>query len=869
MLNQLIDDSERRLIKKNAGHMGSLDPPHEVKVKFEQIAEIRKIAGPKTGRELISKVLVRHIHGNDLDKMALEVAKVNIWLEAIKLAPKEFRFDKLPAETNYILPFLRINLCNGDSVFGLPEDMTVDLLVGSHRTDVVKLWGLWQGYLDNPMQPELVDEIEEIKDKLRRELDNEFRKIIESKQLSQVLSESKPFHWALEFWHFYFDSTGNPLPQNERGADVVLGNPPYERIQVLKKKSPAYVKYLDNAGFRAATKNYDLAAIFVEKGVRLLKENGEFGYIVTNKFIQADYGEGIRDYLSEGQFLRELIDFGDQQVFDDATTYTTLLFLKKTKNERLKYVHVKKLERTIEQLRRIHAEEKMDEKSEEILSCEAKRLDRDPWVFSSTGEERILKVIDALPKFVNFRESIFQGITSSADSVYILEQIERSDGLVRVYSKSMDKEYLLETDLLKPILKGEEIKRWYLRDDNHLLLFPYKIENGKSTLLEEAVLESRYPRIWRYLLDNKDILENRERGKMKGRSDWYGYIYRKNLEKYEQPKILTQVLASKASLALDTNGKYYFVGGGNAGGYGILLRKNTLSLEYCCGLLNSSLLDWRLRKVSSRFRGGFYSYARRFLERLPIRVPQTTEQIETAKRIVQLVERIELLRTAQFRLCHIWTELSTKLKTDEQSLETILAQDMKNLRDGASKALWASKVTFYPPECAETLNKPYNDFRINGGRNQSSIKVLGIDEDNNEEQIYELEFEDRDLMLHFYHSLMQTLESRAKVKTLSQLFAKTMIPIVKEVNRSPKEMTPNIMKKVKEDFEKWKSEKHITNVNPDIVNITNEVDNAEAEIDASVFKLYELQENEINTIFYSLKTSPMYQAKVLQIFRKL
>jgi len=116
---------------------------------------------------------------------------------------------------------------------------------------------------------------------------------------------------------------------------------------------------------------------------------------------------------------------------------------------------------------------------------------------------------------------------------------------------------------------------------------------------------------------------------------------------------------------------------------------------------------------------------------------------------------------------------------------------------------------------------------------------------------------------------MQTLESRAKVKTLSQLFAKTMILIVKEVNRSPKELTPNIMKKAKEDFEKWKSEKHITDVNPDIANIINEVDNAEAEIDVLVFKLYGLQENEITTVFNSLKTSSTHQAKVLQFLRKL
>jgi len=869
-LNQLIDDSERMLIKKNAGHMGSLDPPHEVKVKFEQIAEIRKIAGPKTGRELISKLLVRHIHGNDLDKMALEVAKVNIWLEAIKLAPKEFRFDKLPAETNYILPILRINLCNGDSVFGLPEDMTVDLLVGSHRADVVELWGLWQGYIDNPMQPELVDKIEEIKDKLRRELNNEFRKISEAKQLSQVFNESKPFHWALEFWHFYFDSTGNPLPESERGADVVLGNPPYERIQVLKKKSPAYVSYLDSSGFRAATKNYDLAVIFVEKGVRLLKQNGEFGYIVTNKFIQADYGEGIRDYLSEGQLIRELVDFGDQQVFDDATTYTTLLFLKKTKNQTFKCTIVRKLEGTLEQLIRIHAKEVADEKSEKTFLSEVNRLGKTPWIFADKDEQLVTSKTGNVGALENIKKRIFQGLVTGADPVFILGLKEKTDGLIKVHSRSMDKEYMLESELIRPLLKGQDIKKWQVKGYDEVILFPYLLQDERAVLIPPDVFQAKYPRAWRYLLDNKDYLEARERGKWKGVANWYAYGRRQNLEQFDQPKIMTQVLPSKASFALDLDEKLYFVGGGNAGGYGITFKPiENLSLQYACALMNSALLDWHLKKSSSRFRGGFYSYARRFLERLPVKIPETTTERMLAEKCEQSVNRILLLKRAQYVLSRQWTGLATKLKTDEQSLGTILAQDMKNLRGGATKDLWASKVSFYPPEHAETLNKSYNDFRIVSSENQASIKVFGIDQDNNEEQIYEFEFEDRDLMLHFYHSLMQTLESRAKVKTLSQLFAKTMISIVKEVNRSPKEMTPNIMKKVKEDFEKWKSEKHITNVNPDIVSITNEVDNAEAEIDASVFKLYELQENEINTIFYSLKTSPMYQAKVLQIFRKL
>ena len=867
MLNQLIDDSERRLIKMNAEHMGSLDPPHEVKVKFEQIAEIRKIAGPKPGRELISRILVRHVHGNDLDKMALEVAKVNIWLEAIKLAPKEFRFDKLPAETNYILPILRINLCNGDSVFGLPEDATVGLLFGSHRADIVKLWKLWKGYIDNPMQPELVDEIEKIKERLRRELDSEFRKILEAKQLSQVLGESKPFHWALEFWHFFFDPTGNPLPENERGADVVLGNPPYERIQVLKKKSPAYVNYLGSSGFRAATKNYDLAVIFIEKGAKLLKEMGEFGYIVTNKFIQAEYGEGIRRYLSEGKFIREVIDFGDQQVFDDATTYTMLLFLSSSPTDIFTYALIRKLEGSLNQLMKIRDLENMDATSVTVLNQKTNCLSERPWVFTVGKESEILDKL-SIHNALSKQARIFVGLQTSSDLVFVLDLVDDDGSLLRVHSKSRNQQYLLEKDLLKPMLMGRDIKRWMVPRFQTLVLFPYRIQNGRAALLEEETLKQKYPRTWQYLVDNKEQLSKRERGTFSNRSDWYGYVYLKNMDKFDLPKIMTQVLASKSSFALDPEGRFYFPGGGNAGGYGIIPKEENLSLAYLCALLNSSLLDWNLKKVSTRFRGGFYSYAKRFLEGLPIKIPETTADSMLAKKCEQSVNRILTLKKAYDVLLEKWTSWSTKLKTDELSLEAILTQDMKNLRTGV-KECWVSKVSFYLPEYGEILNKAYDDLRIVGGETKHSIRIFGIDESYNEEQIHELEFEDRDLMLHFYHSLMQTLESRAKVKTLSQLYAKTLIPIVKEVNRSPKELTPNIMKKAQEDFEKWKSERHITGVNPDIVNIINEIDSAEAEIDALVFQLYELQESEINTVFCSLKSSPMYQAKVLQILRKL
>ncbi|MEM3488727.1 MAG: hypothetical protein QXO75_03590, partial [Nitrososphaerota archaeon] len=287
-----------------------------------------------------------------------------------------------------------------------------------------------------------------------------------------------------------------------------------------------------------------------------------------------------------------------------------------------------------------------------------------------------------------------------------------------------------------------------------------------------------------------------------------------------------------------------------------------------CALLNSSLLDWYLKKISTRFRGGFYSYARRFLEKLPIKIPETATERMLAKKCERIVNRIIILKKAQYALSEKWISWSTKLKTDEQSLEEILTQDVKNLRSGVEKP-WISKVSFYPSEYSEILNRIYNDFKVVGDENQFLIRIYGIDEYNNEERVYELWFDNRDLMLHFYYSLLQVLESKVKIKTLYQLFAKTMIPIIREVNKDPRELTLNIINKVKEDFERWKKENNIWDISSDILKINNEIDDAEAEIDALVFKLYGLNEDEIKIVFDSLKVPTMYQGKVFEFFRML
>ena len=108
------------------------------------------------------------------------------------------------------------------------------------------------------------------------------------------------------------------------GFDVIVGNPPYVRIQTLDKTEVEFF----NQNFESATGNYDIYVLFVERAMQLLKLGGVMGFILPNKFMQVDYGVGLRKLLSENQYVEQVVDFKSFQVFEGATTYTCLLFLR-------------------------------------------------------------------------------------------------------------------------------------------------------------------------------------------------------------------------------------------------------------------------------------------------------------------------------------------------------------------------------------------------------------------------------------------------------------------------------------------------------------------------------------------------------------
>jgi type I restriction-modification system DNA methylase subunit len=427
------------------------------------------------------------------------------------------------------------------------------------------------------------------------------------------------FNWDEQF----------PRIMDRGGFDVIVGNPPYIRIQTLPKDDAAW--YGDH--YQAAGGSYDIYVLFVERALELLRPGGIFGMILPNKFFTASYGEGLRKLLSKQKAVWRVVDFEDAQVFEFSTTYTCLLFLRKEPTPKVTYVPAGDWLKAQPDQPAL-----LPDDLPETLT-DGKRLGKEPWVFVPDEEAELLEKLEAVGTGLGEAGArIYQGIRTSANDIYVLESVSTAGHTWRLRSKALDKQVELEPSLLRPFLRGEEIKRYMPTQPARYVIIPYQVVGDQVELISPERLRTQFPLTWDYLEANREALEQRERGRMK-HEGWYGYVYPKNLERFSRSKLMTPDIAPSASFAFDPDGEYYFVSG-----YGISLDTFRESSLYILGLLNSRLLDFFFKRVSTKLRGGFYRYFTQFIERLPIRRINFDDPTDVARhdRMVAMVE--EMLR---------------------------------------------------------------------------------------------------------------------------------------------------------------------------------------------------------------------------------
>jgi type I restriction-modification system DNA methylase subunit len=437
--------------------------------------------------------------------------------------------------------------------------------------------------------------------------------------------EKHPFNWAQRF----------PKVMQRGGFDIIIGNPPYVRIQTLPRDEVGYY----NEKYEAATGSYDIYALFVERGLHLLRPGGLLGFIIPNKFMQAAYGKGLRSVLSDGNAVSKIVDFGDAQIFESGTNYTCLLFLQKGRTvDRVTYVAPSLAPGpvTSPDLKEAPAAESTSPSTSA------------PWFFSAVpAQSTLLQDLQTLPQLSSISDAIFQGIVTSADKIYVAQSIEWNGSVLRIRNRVDGAVHDVEPALFHPAANGPtQIRRYYIVPSDKFVLVPYVVEAGSARILTPSELKTAFPLTWQYLLRYKDLLENRESGRMRG-DHWYAYVYPKNLARFPVAKILVPYMVDRIRAAYDPDGQVYVVNV-TTGGYGISLRNHRL-YPFVLGYLNSALAHFVMRHSATHHAGGYYGCTNASLGTLPL--PQLDLQtFASDKRYDQLVQLISRMLDLHQRL---------------------------------------------------------------------------------------------------------------------------------------------------------------------------------------------------------------------------
>jgi hypothetical protein len=420
-------------------------------------------------------------------------------------------------------------------------------------------------------------------------------------------SKVKPFF----LWKLYFSEVFlRPNP----GFDVVIANPPYVRQESIKEQKAYFRDH-----YRVYQGTADLYVYFVERGVSLLAADGEFAYILPNKWMRANYGKPLRAWLKE-QRIEEIIDFGDLPVFASATTYPCILRIGAgPPRERFDAVRVETLDYPdLTDYVRAHA-----------YPVNRAYLDEEGWSLADEKTQALLLKIRTagIPLGEYVGGKIYYGIKTGLNEAFVIDR-ETRERLIAEDPRS--------AEVIKPFLAGRDVKRYAPLKVDKFLIFTRRGINIDD-----------YPAIKEYLKQFKEELMPRPNGwkgggwegRKPGSYQWYEIQDSIDYyQEFEKPKIIYPNICKRPEFTYDeannyTNQKCFII---------------TLPDKYLLGILNSKLSYFLFNVMLPKLRGGFYEPSYVIFKDFPIYVPDNTNPSDLARRdrIVALVEDLLAMKRA-------------------------------------------------------------------------------------------------------------------------------------------------------------------------------------------------------------------------------
>ena len=539
------------------------------------------------------EIIKNNIYGVDIEKGAIDIARLRFWLSLIvdeaEPSPLPNLDYKIMQGNSLLESYKKVDLSHlmEDEMFndGTRQGSFFDDIIEDTRKELTILQ---KSYFDCSDHIEKKHIEEDIKTVISTQLSAQ-NIALDLKKIDNIAANQDFF-----LWHTWFSDVFNQPNNDKKGFDIVIGNPPYGAALSDSLKAVYKVLFSDVHVRTPDTYNY-----FISYGVRLLTNNGILSYIVPNTLLSQNEYEKTRLLLYKKNYLMEVVNIGEN-VFEEADVPTCIFrAMKCTADDYpVRYADYK------------------DIPNEDIIwgegavSIQTSTIDEVPGHVIGVALEgsRILSKIKALSNTIDdIAYEMAAGISSGCNKAFCI-------------SASDAKEYSLEKDILRPLLRGEDIDRYSLSWPEDFIIY--------STRETDI---TKYPNAAKYIGRLMDKLIKRVETK-KGLIPWWAM----NRPRYEGlflgDKIIMRQTSDSIRAVFDNN-DYYPLNS-------IL----TLRLEEDCGysyhfvlgVLNSTLTNYVYQSISQE-------KGRAFAEVKPINVrklyiPKPNKELQ--KNIEVIVKQI-------------------------------------------------------------------------------------------------------------------------------------------------------------------------------------------------------------------------------------